>query len=305
MTNPQSQPATLTLKSARCGGGDFGVVQVADWFGSEGFVLLKVRVAGCDCGLVICKRGSAKSPIPKVSSPTSSALVKSLVPKVSSPTSSTPVKSPIPKASSPTSSPGKSPVPKAMSPPSSTPVKLPVPKPTSPLSAPVIFEPFGPVEVVQLPLDLETGHCKGFGFVQFTHLEHAKAAQSLNGKLKIAGRTIKVSCVTDHVGSQDTTAKSADLDDDEGGLRLAGANISASMGMPVVNGSVPAQQAVSLPIGAPVLPAQVMPTPMVEPVGSPSECLLLKNMFDPTTESEPDFDIDIKEDVEEECSKYG
>ncbi|ESW31791.1 hypothetical protein PHAVU_002G268000 [Phaseolus vulgaris] len=180
-----------------------------------------------------------------------------------------------------------------------------------------IFEPFGPVEVVQLPLDLETGHCKGFGFVQFTHLEHAKAAQSLNGKLEIAGRTIKVSCVTDHVGSQDTTAKSADLDDDEGGLtlnahsrallmqRLAGADISASMGMSVVNGSVPAQQTVSLPIGAPVLPAQVMPTPVVEPVGSPSECLLLKNMFDPTTESEPDFDIDIKEDVEEECSKYG
>jgi len=56
------------------------------------------------------------------------------------------------------------------------------------------------------------------------------------------------------------------------------------MGMSVVNGSVPAQQTVSLPIGAPVLPAQVMPTPVVEPVGSPSECLLLKNMFDPTTE---------------------
>lgn len=27
---------------------------------------------------------------------------------------------------------------------------------------------------------------------QFAHLEHAKAAQSLNGKLEIAGRTIKV-----------------------------------------------------------------------------------------------------------------
>lgn len=67
---------------------------------------------------------------------------------------------------------------------------------------------------------METGHCKGFGFVQvrfqhlilrnisfrsyyylslyfaligqFAHLEHAKAAQSLNGKLEIAGRTIKV-----------------------------------------------------------------------------------------------------------------
>ncbi|XP_021834857.1 probable RNA-binding protein 23 [Prunus avium] len=80
-----------------------------------------------------------------------------------------------------------------------------------------IFEPFGPVELVQLPLDLETGQCKGFGFVQFAHLEHAKAAQSLNGKLEIAGRTIKVSSVTDHVGSQETGAKSADFDDDDGG----------------------------------------------------------------------------------------
>lgn len=29
-----------------------------------------------------------------------------------------------------------------------------------------IFEPFGPVELVQLPLDIETSQCKGFGFVQ-------------------------------------------------------------------------------------------------------------------------------------------
>ncbi|XP_075645251.1 uncharacterized protein LOC142616255 [Castanea sativa] len=80
-----------------------------------------------------------------------------------------------------------------------------------------IFEPFGPVELVQLPLDLETGHCKGFGFVQFAKLEDAKAAQSLNGKVEIAGRTIKVSSITEHVGTQDTGAKSADFDDDDGG----------------------------------------------------------------------------------------
>ncbi|XP_047151145.1 RNA-binding protein 39-like isoform X1 [Vigna umbellata] len=185
-----------------------------------------------------------------------------------------------------------------------------------------IFEPFGPVELVQLPLDLETGHCKGFGFVQFAHLEHAKAAQSLNGKLEIAGRTIKVSSVTDHVGNQDTTAKSADFDDDEGGLalnaqsrallmqKLDRSGIAASIGLPVGNGSAPAQQAM-MPIGnpgvisAPAVPTQIVPTPVIEPVGNPSECLLLKNMFDPNTETEPDFDLDIKEDVEEECSKYG
>ncbi|THU68767.1 hypothetical protein C4D60_Mb08t07320 [Musa balbisiana] len=81
-----------------------------------------------------------------------------------------------------------------------------------------IFEPFGPVELVQLPLDLETGHCGGYGFVQFALLEHAKAAQSLNGKLDIAGRIIKVvSAVTDHVRPQDSGTNAADFDDEDGG----------------------------------------------------------------------------------------
>uniref|UniRef100_A0A6M2EDS5 RRM domain-containing protein n=1 Tax=Populus davidiana TaxID=266767 RepID=A0A6M2EDS5_9ROSI len=192
-----------------------------------------------------------------------------------------------------------------------------------------LFEPFGTVELVQLPLDLETGQCKGFGFVQFTQLENAKAAQSaLNGKLEIAGRTIKVSSVTEHGGQQDTGAKSADFDDDDGGGLALNAqsrallmqkldrtgiatSIAGSLGVPLLNGSASNQQAVSLPIigqtaiGAAALPAPVLSSPAYEPIGQPSECLLLKNMFDPATETEPDFDLDIKEDVEEECSKYG
>ncbi|XP_039009529.1 RNA-binding protein 39-like [Hibiscus syriacus] len=190
-----------------------------------------------------------------------------------------------------------------------------------------IFEPFGPVELVQLPLDLETGQCKGFGFVQFAQLEHAKAAQgALNGKLEIAGRTIKVSSVTDHVGTQDPAAKSADFDDDEGGLALnaqsrallmqkldrsgIATSITSSLGVPLLNGSATIPQAVTLPVNgqvaypAPVLPPIMCATPL-DPIGQPSECLLLKNMFDPATETEPDFDMEIKEDVEEECSKYG
>ncbi|KAE8700105.1 ribonuclease P protein subunit p25-like protein-like [Hibiscus syriacus] len=191
-----------------------------------------------------------------------------------------------------------------------------------------IFEPFGPVELVQLPLDLETGQCKGFGFVQFAQLEHAKAAQdALNGKLEIAGRTIKVSSVTDHVGTQDPAAKSADFDDDEGGGLALNAqsrallmqkldrsgiatSITSSLGVPLLNGSAPNPQAVMLPVNgqaaypSPVLPPIMCATPL-DPIGQPSECLLLKNMFDPATETEPDFDMEIKDDVEEECSKYG
>ncbi|KAJ8440956.1 hypothetical protein Cgig2_019985 [Carnegiea gigantea] len=191
-----------------------------------------------------------------------------------------------------------------------------------------IFEPFGPVELVQLPLELETGQCKGFGFVQFAQVEHAKAAQSLNGKLEIAGRYIKVSSVTEHVGGQDAGTNAADFDDDDGGgLALnaqsrallmqkldrtgTASSIAVSLGAPVLNGSAPGQQPIPLPlngqaaISAPMLPVQVLPTPISEPIGIPSECLLLKNLFDPSTETDPEFDLDIKEDVEEECSKFG
>ncbi|KAK2656078.1 hypothetical protein Ddye_009130 [Dipteronia dyeriana] len=192
-----------------------------------------------------------------------------------------------------------------------------------------LFEPFGPVELVQLPLDIETGQCKGFGFVQFAQLEHAKVAQSaLNGKLEIAGRTIKVSSVTDHVGAQDTGAKSADFDDDDGGGLALNAqsrallmqkldrtgiatSIAGSLGVTMVNGSAANQQAINMPIigqpavAAPAIPAPVIPSPATEFIGYPSECLLLKNMFDPATETDPDFDMEIQGDVEEECSKYG
>ncbi|XP_051117277.1 uncharacterized protein LOC127241996 isoform X2 [Andrographis paniculata] len=190
-----------------------------------------------------------------------------------------------------------------------------------------IFEAFGPVELVQLPTDPETGHCKGFGFVQFAQLEHAKAAQSLNGKLEIAGRTIKVSSVTDHVGVQDTGTKTADFDDDDGGglalnaqsramlmakLDRSGiaSSVVGSLGVPALNGSASSQQNITMPINpATVLPSPVLPAQAVymvpEPIGTPSECLLLKNMFDPATETDPEFDLDIRDDVQEECSKYG
>ncbi|CAL2245399.1 unnamed protein product [Prunus armeniaca] len=79
-----------------------------------------------------------------------------------------------------------------------------------------VFGAFGPVELVQLPVD-ETNNSKGFGFVQFSRLEDARNALSLNGKLEIAGRLIKVSAVTDQAGMQDLGANAGDFDDDDGG----------------------------------------------------------------------------------------
>jgi RNA-binding protein 39 len=80
-----------------------------------------------------------------------------------------------------------------------------------------VFEPFGPVELVQLPADPETGQCKGFGFVQYARLEDARAAQqNLNGQLELAGRPIKVSAVSDQLGMEDIGVNPGELDDDEG-----------------------------------------------------------------------------------------
>nr|CAB3501984.1 unnamed protein product [Digitaria exilis] len=201
-----------------------------------------------------------------------------------------------------------------------------------------VFEPFGQVELVQLPLDPLTGLCKGFGFVQasFARLEDAKAAQSLNGQLDIAGRVIKVSAVTDQVGVQVSGATAGDLDDDEGGglalnassrallmqkldrsgitTSLTGATGMAGLNPPVaipavsVLGAAPATAPVLRPTvpGLVSIPGATLPisTPSIE-LAPPSECLLLKNMFDPAVETDPDFDLDIRDDVQEECSKFG
>ncbi|CAN6290643.1 unnamed protein product [Urochloa humidicola] len=199
----------------------------------------------------------------------------------------------------------------------------------------LVFEPFGQVELVQLPLDPLTGLCKGFGFVQFARLEDAKAAQSLNGQLDIAGRVIKVSAVTDQVGVQVSGATAGDLDDDEGGglalnassrallmQKLDRSGITTSLpggmattglttvGIPAVSvlGAAPAAAPVLRPTvpGLGLLPGATLPitTPSIE-LAPPSECLLLKNMFDPAVETDPDFDLDIRDDVQEECSKFG
>ncbi|KAG0499717.1 hypothetical protein HPP92_003999 [Vanilla planifolia] len=189
-----------------------------------------------------------------------------------------------------------------------------------------VFEPFGTVELVQLPLDPETGHCRGYGFIQFSQVEHAKAAQSLNGKLDIAGRVIKVSAVTEHVGVQEAGTNAADFDDDDGGGLALNAqsrallmqkldrtgtvtSIAETLIIPGLNGTSVHQQTLPLAInGVAAVPAAfpaLLATPLAEPIGEPSEYILLKNMFDPNTETDPDFDLDIKEEVQEECTKFG
>ncbi|GBG88761.1 hypothetical protein CBR_g48379 [Chara braunii] len=203
-----------------------------------------------------------------------------------------------------------------------------------------LFEPFGPVELVQLPQDPETGQCKGFGFVQYAKLEDARTAQQMMNGMDLGGRPIKVSAVSENVGLQEMGSSLGEIDDDEGGglslnarsrallmqkldrsgSSLPGSAPTATIGPPgsgilgagVPGANAPITAAIPTPTPFPIAPAPFaglqLPVglgPTVEPVGLPSEYLLLKNMFEPKNETEPDFDLDIKEDVSEECSKFG
>lgn len=177
-----------------------------------------------------------------------------------------------------------------------------------------VFEAFGQVELVQLPPD-ESGQCKGFGFVQFARLEDARNSLGLNGQLEIGGRTIKVSAVTDQNGMQEAGGNAGDFDDDEGGGLSLNASSRASLMQKLDrSGTTPSMvgflgdsavnnTSLNLPVGGLQIPTATIPS--VDTIGVPSECLMLKNMFDPKAETEPDFDLDIKEDVEAECSKFG
>src|SRR5882672_9286205 len=54
-----------------------------------------------------------------------------------------------------------------------------------------LFGQHGTVESVSLPTDRETGRPRGFGFVEMSQADSARAIQNLNGK-ELGGRPLRV-----------------------------------------------------------------------------------------------------------------
>jgi RNA recognition motif-containing protein len=54
-----------------------------------------------------------------------------------------------------------------------------------------LFAQYGTVEAVALPTDRDTGQKRGFGFVEMSRQDAARAIQGLNGT-ELEGRTLKV-----------------------------------------------------------------------------------------------------------------
>ncbi|PWN50896.1 splicing factor, CC1-like protein [Violaceomyces palustris] len=174
-----------------------------------------------------------------------------------------------------------------------------------------VFEPFGEIEYVDLHREPGTGKSKGYAFVQFKEPEDAKKAlEQMNG-FELAGRAIRVGNVNAK-GSKDPTSQSATGANAGvlGGGQLPTATSSYDEGGG--GGLNPDKRAALMEKlarkdASPTLPSR--PAEPERPASIPqatSKSLLLKNMFNPEEETERDWDLELAEDVKDECqAKYG
>ncbi|KAF7347862.1 Splicing factor CC1-like protein [Mycena venus] len=151
-----------------------------------------------------------------------------------------------------------------------------------------VFEPFGDLEFVDLHKDPMTGRSKGYAFVQYKRSEDAKMALEQMEGFELAGRTLRVNTVHEKGTARYTQTESLD---DSGGGNLNAASRQALMQK--LARIEPAHQ--PEPISRPNIPQNMQ-----------SRSVLLKNMFNPEEETEPDWDRDLADDVKGECQeKYG
>ncbi|KAJ8367562.1 hypothetical protein AAFF_G00314930 [Aldrovandia affinis] len=191
-----------------------------------------------------------------------------------------------------------------------------------------IFEPFGRIESIQLMMDSETGRSKGYGFITFSDAECAKKAlEQLNG-FELAGRPMKVGHVTERT---DASTASSFLDSDElertgidlgttGRLQLM-ARLAEGTGLQIppaaqqalqMSGTIPfgAMAAVTAAMNPALSMSMSMNMNMNTPLNLPTQplathCFQLSNMFNPQSEDDPGWDVEIQDDVIEECNKHG
>jgi len=161
-----------------------------------------------------------------------------------------------------------------------------------------LFENFGVVDFIDLHKDPATGASRGFGFIQFKKAADAKLAMTNLDGLELGGKAMKVSQVENKEGEASNN-NAADLDDAEGGLALT-AQSRANL-MQRLNRNEIKTNANQPKANSGVIAATNLSVPKIQS----TECVVIKNMFDPKTETDPEFHLDIKEDVEEEVQKYG
>ena len=189
-----------------------------------------------------------------------------------------------------------------------------------------VFEPFGQLDFISMLKEDDGKYASAF--VQFRQTSHAMLALSQLNGLELVGIPIRVS-----IASQGATAAAStmvapteslgELDEDGGGLkmdsrgraalmaRLAGQDKEIEKGFTIDPATgLPTTVDAIKPIDAPgedlPLAAQPITQGVLGPCSPiPTPCLLLKNLFNAAEETDPEWWLDIAEDVKGECEKFG
>jgi len=192
-----------------------------------------------------------------------------------------------------------------------------------------IFEPFGSIEKIEIMRDPVSGRSRGHGFITFDSPEDAKKAlDALNG-FELAGRPMKVNAVsTDRSLESSVSLAGASILDGMDDTDRAGINLG-SHGRLALMAKLAEGTGIELPTAAAA--ALKMPQPsgglagLVPAANGPhiinsnmalsstvstsqpiaTQCFMLTNMFDPSTESEPHWADEIRNDVLDECLSHG
>lgn len=187
-----------------------------------------------------------------------------------------------------------------------------------------VFQSFGEVLSVNINRD-ELGRSRGFGFIQFNTPQEANFALSKGNGLELAGNYLKLGSVNENAGDSGGGSGGWKLEDDDGiGLSMNAQSRSALMAklagnknifptaMPGAGGMFPGA---GLPGTVPNTGAaaahqmeRAAALASAEVEGTESFCFVIKNMFDVQEEKRsgnPDWHIEIKQDVEDECENFG
>jgi len=191
-----------------------------------------------------------------------------------------------------------------------------------------VFEPFGELDFISMNKEDVAAGAFASAFVQYKETAHAMLALSQLNGLELVGIPIRVSIASQGAQAAASTMAApveslGELDEGGQGLkldsrsraalmaRLAGQDTEVNKAFTIdPQTGLPTTVDTIKPLDAPgeALPLAAQPiTQGVLGPGSPipTPCLLLKNLFDPKEETEPEWWLDIAEDVKGECSKFG
>lgn len=170
-----------------------------------------------------------------------------------------------------------------------------------------IFGPFGAIDSCQLITDPITQKFTGSGFVTFNEGECGKTAMRELDRFDLAGNKLRVTAVDSAPRRRSRSrsrerrrrrrSRSRDKDNDQPAPDPANGAVGRIALMNKLANREPVVPEPK-PVGKPE------PKPVVQ---QPIEttCFQLSNMFDPAKETEENWDVDIRDDVVLEMSKYG